>query len=124
MKKCFFAVVLFLFCLTHTQAGAVNGPLMSPPNLILPAGGSHSWPVLFRADEMAEVYLVGQGFNELTLEVYDRDNKLVATGVWWKNEGPGKDWYAAFFTPPVMDYYRIVARNKTAVPNDIIIGVR
>ena len=126
MTKWFFTVILILSWLPGARAGAVNGPLMSQSNLVLPGNTNFFWGVVFHPNEPAEVYLTGEGFKEMTLEIYDAHNKLVATGEHWKNEGPKMDWYrVAWMVPgPGFTYFRIIVRNNRVVPNDVIIGVR
>jgi hypothetical protein len=85
------------------EAGRIPGP--GKDTIVCQAYGSVTYYATFRGGELASVAIVGDGFTDLDIFVYDMQGRLVAQGI-----GP-TDIELVTWLPAQTQTYRIVVRN-------------
>lgn len=107
------AFALTLFAGASAQAGRTRGPGIQ--NARVPAGGTVTLNDTFSADQVAEVYVLGDGDTDLDLYVYDENGNLIAS------DTDNLDVCFVRWNPKWTGGFRIVIKNLGGVYNEFTI---
>jgi hypothetical protein len=109
------ATFLSLAATSAVEAGAPGGPKFD--DFTLPAQTSVTYNVHFYGGELAALTLVGDGYTDLDVYVYDEYGNLVASGTDWI-DGAVVTWYPRWTGP-----FTVKVVNRGYTYNDFRIGV-
>jgi len=104
----------------YKEPKAKQHPAIEVPRATGNVPGEFKLLIVFKAKEVAEFVVIGDGDTPISLHVYDSNDKLIA-----KDEDPshrGSDLCVCEWTPKKEEKFRIVIKNHGEVSNFVLAG--